>query len=158
MSHTDRDARWTKKHGKSFYDYKAHANVDARYKLVRKLKVSAANADDDVLDRANTAKRVLADRGYDSGANRALLEQHDLKDGIAQRTQPGKAPGTRLKARNRGINRTRARVEHVFAGLHQLGGKNVRVLSLARNTLAITLKWAAYKLKRLVWLVEHEPA
>lgn len=46
MAHTDRDAHWTKKHGKSFYGYKLHANVDARYKLVRKFKVSAANADD----------------------------------------------------------------------------------------------------------------
>ncbi|MGG1951131.1 IS5 family transposase [Ralstonia solanacearum] len=112
MAHTDQDARWTKKHGKSFYGYKLHANVDARYKLVRRLKISAANIDDgqtlaDVLDPSNTCSRVLADRGYDSGANRDLLEEHHLKDRIARRTQAGKAPGTRLKARNRAINRTR---------------------------------------------------
>ncbi|CCF97888.1 IS5/IS1182 family transposase [Ralstonia solanacearum K60] len=163
MAHTDQDARWTKKHGKSFYGYKLHANVDARYKLVRRLKISAANIDDgqtlaDVLDPSNTCSRVLADRGYDSGANRDLLEEHHLKDRIARRTQAGKAPGTRLKARNRAINRTRARVEHVFAGLHQLGGKTVRALTLARNTLAITLKCVAYNVKRLVWLAAHDPA
>ncbi|WP_425219160.1 transposase [Ralstonia solanacearum] len=162
-AHTDQDARWTKKHGKSFYGYKLHANVDARYKLVRRLKISAANIDDgqtlaDVLDPSNTCSRVLADRGYDSGANRDLLEEHHLKDGIARRTQAGKAPGTRLKARNRAINRTRARVEHVFAGLHQLGGKTVRALTLARNTLAITLKCVVYNVKRLVWLAAHDPA
>jgi hypothetical protein len=27
--HTDRDARWTIKHGKAFYGYKLHGNVDA---------------------------------------------------------------------------------------------------------------------------------
>ncbi|MES7744573.1 IS5 family transposase, partial [Cutibacterium acnes] len=39
LQHTDRDARWTKKHGKSFYGYKVHANADARYKLIRRVKV-----------------------------------------------------------------------------------------------------------------------
>lgn len=46
MRHTDGDARWTKKHGKSFYGYKVHANADARYKLIRRAKITAANVDD----------------------------------------------------------------------------------------------------------------
>ena len=29
----DKDARWTKKHGRSFYGYKNHVNADAKYKL-----------------------------------------------------------------------------------------------------------------------------
>ncbi|MDC6304954.1 transposase [Ralstonia solanacearum] len=56
------------------------------------------------------------------------------------------------------MSRTRARVEHVFAGLHQLGGKTVRALTLARNTSAITLKCVLYNLKRLVWLAAHDLA
>lgn len=112
VRHTDRDARWTKKHGKSYYGYKVHANSDARYKLIRKLKVTPANVDDgqtlaDVLDASNTGKR--------------------------------------------------ARGEHVFAGLEQLGGKCVRALTLARNELAILLKCSAYNVKRLVWLVGNDP-
>ncbi|CAJ0781256.1 IS5 family transposase [Ralstonia chuxiongensis] len=165
MAHTDQDARWTRKHGKSFYGYKLHANVDAPYKLVRKLKISAADVDDcqtlaNVLDPSNMRSRVLADLGYDSGANRDLLAAHDLHDGIARRTQAGKELGDRLKARNRAISGTRARVEHVFACLHQLGGKTVRALTLARNTLAIALKCVVYNVKRLVWLatrtIRHE--
>ncbi|WP_231669796.1 transposase [Ralstonia solanacearum] len=113
----------------------------------------------DVLDPSNTRSRVLADRGYDSGANRNVLEEHHPEGGIARRTQAGKEPGgARLKARNRAISRTRARVEHVFAGLHQLGGKTVRALTLARNTSAITLKCVLYNLKRLVWLAAHDLA
>ncbi len=46
----------------------------------------------------------------------------------------------------------------MFAGLEQLGGKVVRALTQAHNELAITLKRVAYNVKRLVWLVEHEPA
>ena len=162
LQHTDRDARWTKKHGKSFYGYKVHANADARYKLIRQAKVTPANADDgqtlkEVLDRANTGARLLADRGYDAQTNRELLQAHGLRDGIARRAKPGQERRVRLDARNKAINRVRARGEHVFAGLEQLGGKCVRAMTLARNELAILLKCAAYNAKRLVWLVRHDP-
>lgn len=162
LQHTDRDARWTKKHGKSYYGYKLHANTDRRFKLIRRVKVTAANVDDgqtlkDVLDEANTGSRVLADRGYDAQANRELLQTKKLKDGIARRAKPGQQARQRLDARNKTINRVRSRVEHVFAGLEQLGGKVVRGMTLARNELALLLKCAAYNAKRLAWLVSHEP-
>jgi transposase, IS5 family len=163
LRHTDRDARWTKKHGKSFYGYKLHANADARYKLIRRVKVTAANVDDgqtlkDVLDTANTRSRLLADRGYDAQANRELLQANQLSDGIARRAKPGQDRRQRLDARNKAIGRIRARGEHVFAGLEQLGGKCVRAMTLARNELALLLKCAAYNARRLVWLASHEPA
>lgn len=163
MAHTDGDARWTKKHGKSYYGYKLHANADARYKLIRTIKVTAANADDgqqlpDVLQATNTRDRLLADRGYDSQANRQVLAQHGLVDGIARRARPEQTAKTRLKQRNHTINRTRSRVEHVFAGLRQQGGKCVRAMTLARNALAITLQCAAYNARRLAWLVKSTGA
>jgi len=132
-----------------------HANSDARYKLIRRIKVTPANVDDgqtlkDVLDPSNTGKRVLADRGYDSQANRELLQQKQLRDGIGRRAKPGQDKRQRLDARNTAINRICARGEHVFAGLEQLGGKAVRAMTLARNELAITLKCVAYNVKRLV--------
>jgi IS5 family transposase len=163
LAHTDREARWTQKHGKSYYGYKLHGNVDARYKLIRTFKVAPANADDgqqlgDILQPANTRSRPLADRGYDSQANRHVLDEHGLADGIARRAKPGQTAKTRLKQRNRTINRTRARVEHVFASLHQQCGKCVRAMTLARNALAITLQCAAYNARRLVWLFRSEGA
>ena len=125
-------------------------------------KVTPANVDDgqtlkEVLDRANTGARLLADRGYDAQTNRQLLQAHGLRDGIARRAKPGQERRVRLDARNKAINRVRARGEHVFAGLEQLGGKCVRAMTLARNELAILLKCAAYNAKRLVWLVRHDP-
>jgi len=157
LRHSDRDARWTKKHGKSFYGYKLHGNVDARYKLIRRIAVTPANVDDGqtlarVLDPSNTGRQVLADRGYDSQANQELLQAEQLRDGIARRAKPGQEHRRRLDARNRTISRKRARGEHAWAGLQQLGGKVVRAMTLARNELAITLKCAAYNVKRLVWL------
>jgi transposase, IS5 family len=76
----DTDARWTKKHGKSYFGYKVSANADKRYKLVRKIKVSTASENDrlhieNVLDPDNTNRNVLADKGYVDGAREERLSK-----------------------------------------------------------------------------------
>jgi Transposase DDE domain len=38
----DKDARWTKKHGKSLFGYKTHVNVDRTHKLIRRYAVTDA--------------------------------------------------------------------------------------------------------------------
>jgi transposase, IS5 family len=64
----DLDARWTKKHGKSYFGYKLSANVDKRCKLIRKIKISTASEHDtlhfeDALGPANTSRDIYADKG-----------------------------------------------------------------------------------------------
>ena len=59
----DEDARWTKKHGKSFYGYKNHVDVDKAQKLIRKWDATDDSPHDsekldDVLDPTNTSKKV----------------------------------------------------------------------------------------------------
>ena len=39
-------ARWTKKHGKSFYGYKNDVNADAKHKLIRQYDVTDASVHD----------------------------------------------------------------------------------------------------------------
>lgn len=56
--------------------------------------------------------------------------------------------------RNKRIAPPRARVEHVFAGLAQLGGKVLRSIGLARATLHLNGKAAAYNLQRFSYLKE----
>jgi IS5 family transposase len=157
VRHKDIQARWTKKHSKSFFGYKLHANVDVRWKLIRRIKVTPANVDDGntlsmVTDPTNTAAQLYGDRGYDYEANRRLLAERGWRDAIARKARAGRELGSRAKARNTTINRKRSRVEHVFAQLHHLGRKTVRAVTLARNELAIALKCAVYNAKRLVWL------
>ena len=74
----DIEARWTKKHGKCYFGCKLSANTDNRYKLIRKLRGSAASEHDtnhfeDVLDDANTSRAVLADKGYVDGERETRL-------------------------------------------------------------------------------------
>src|SRR5262247_2699628 len=56
----DRDARWTKKHGRSFFGYKNHVNADAKHKLIRHYAVTDAAVHDSqeldgLLDEATPA-------------------------------------------------------------------------------------------------------
>src|SRR5271169_3450951 len=67
----DKDARWTKKHGRSFFGYKNHVNADARHKLIRDYTVSDASEHDsqkfdELLNRGNTSRDVYADSAYRS--------------------------------------------------------------------------------------------
>jgi transposase, IS5 family len=61
----DKDARWTKKHGQSYFGYKNHVGVDKAHKLVRRWAASDASPHDsqkldDILDASNTGKQIWA--------------------------------------------------------------------------------------------------
>jgi IS5 family transposase len=150
----DTQARWTKKHGKSYFGYKLSASADKRYKLLRKIKISTAAENDtchleDVLDRLNTCRDLYGDKGYVDGEREARLKSHGWRVHIQRKARQGKPLSDCQRRRNTRIARTRARVEHVFAGLEQLGGKGLRCIGLARATLLLNCKAATYNLRRL---------
>ncbi|MES2264726.1 MAG: IS5 family transposase [Pseudomonadota bacterium] len=155
----DLDAHWTKKHDKSYFGYKVSANADKRYKLVREIKVRTASEHDtlhfeDVLDPANTNRNILADKGYVDGEREARLSQQGWRMHIQRKGSKGKPISAAQQRRNHRIAKTRARIEHVFAGLAHMGGKALRCIGLARATLHLNWKIAAYNLQRLVYLKE----
>ena len=155
----DAEARWTKKHGKSYFGYKLSVSVDRRHKLIRCVKVSDASEADtlhlvDVLDRGNSSRDFWADRGYHDRPRERWLQLIGWRPSIQRKGQAGKPVGERDKARNKRIASPRARVEHVFASLAQMGGKAVRSIGLARAEFCLTLKSAVYNLKRMSSLLE----
>src|SRR5262245_10490280 len=69
----DRDARWTKRHGRSFFGYKNHVNADAKHKLIRRYEVTDAAVHDsqkldELLTKGNTSADVFGDSAYRSSA------------------------------------------------------------------------------------------
>ena len=159
----DVDAKWTKKHGKNHFGYKLHASVDKRYKVIRKVIITdAAVADttvfEDLLDTKNTSRDVYADRGYPSAQREADLKQAGWRAHIQRKGTARKAISATQKKRNRRIATPRARVEHVFGALAQMGGKLVRCMGIVRTTFALNLKAASYNLKRMVFLKEQSRA
>ena len=154
----DKDARWTKKHGKSFYGYKNHVNADARHKLVRQYDVTDASVHDSqkfdgLLNKTNTSADVYADSAYRSAETEAKLRVRGLRSRIHQRASRNHPLSKAQENANRKKSRIRARVEHVF-GAQQTspGGRIVRTIGIARAKAKIGLQNLAYNIRRLVTL------
>ena len=116
----DRDARWTKKHGRSFFGYKNHVNArDAKHKKIRHYAVTDAAVHDSqeldgLLDTGNTCNDVFADSAYRSTKIEGRLRASGLKSRIHRRaTRNHPLSNAQLKA-NRNRSKIRARIEHVF--------------------------------------------
>lgn len=153
----DTDASWTKKHGTSHFGYKLSASVDAKHKLIRKIETGTASEHDSqhfdaVLDAGNTGSKVYADRGYPSQAREAALKARGFTPMIQRKAQRNRALSERQKERNRRIATVRARVEHVFGSIAQMGGKLLRTIGHARADFAMTMMAVCYNLKRLTHL------
>ncbi|MCB1796944.1 MAG: transposase, partial [Candidatus Competibacteraceae bacterium] len=67
---------------------------------------------------------------------------------IQRKAQKGKPLSACQERRNTRIARVRARVEHVFATLAQMGKKRLRCIGLDRATFQLTGKVATYNLRR----------
>jgi len=154
----DKDARWTKKHGRTHFGYKNHISIDQRHKLVRRYAVSSASVHDsqkldDVLDPDNTASSVWADSAYRSNETEAKLVERGMTSHIHRRGSRGKPLTARQEAANKTRSSVRARVEHVFGNQHNsMGGKFVRTIGIVRAAVKIGMQNLAYNMRRLVVL------
>lgn len=154
----DKDARWTKKHGKSFFGYKNHVNVDAKHKLIRRYEVSDAAVHDSqkldgLLNKGTTSQEVFADSAYRSAKTEAKLKARGFKSRIHVRATRGHPLSKAKEEANRKKSRIRARVEHVFAAQQTSpGGRIVRTIGIIRAQTKIGLQNLVYNIRRLVTL------
>ncbi|GCY10551.1 IS5 family transposase [Escherichia coli] len=152
----DLDATWTKKHGKSHYGYKLSVNVDRKHKFIRKIVTDTASTHDSqhfeaIIDPANTCREVFADRGYPSEEREAWLKANGYRNQIQRKGHRNKPLSEAQQRRNHGIAKIRARVEHAFAAIAQMGGKLIRTMGQARANFAMTMMAACYNIKRLAY-------
>ena len=153
----DTDATWTKKHGKSYFGYKLSVNADRRYKLIRKIETDTARVHDGkhfeaVLDQTNTSSDVYADRGYPSQARESDLKASGYRPQIQRRGTSKRKLSECQQRRNHRIAKVRARVEHVFAAIAQMGGKLIRTIGQARADFGMTMMALCYNIKHLTCL------
>ena len=154
----DKDARWTKKGGQSFYGYKNHIGVDKLHKIIRKWVATDASPHDsqkldDILDASNTGSQVWADSAYRSAEIEAKLAAMGLKSRIHRRAARNRPLSQKQEAANTVRSKVRARVEHVFG--HQensMGRKIVRTIGMARARFKIGMMNLGYNIRRLVQL------
>ena len=160
----DRDARWTKKHGKSYFGYKNHVNADARFKLIRQYEVTDASvhdsqAFDGLLNKTNTSNDVYADSAYRSVEIEAKLKARGLKSRVHARAYRNRPLTDAQTKANTKKSRMRARIEHVFGAQENApGGRLVRTIGAVRAKAKIGLQNLAYNIRRLVTLTRMAPA
>jgi len=152
----DLDATWTKKHGKSHFGYKLSVNIDKTHKFIRKIVTDTASTHDSqhfeaVMDPENTSRDVYADRGYPSEEREAWLKANGYRNRIQRKGRKNKPLSEAQQKRNHRLAKVRARVEHPFAAIAQMGGKLIRTIGQARANFAMTMMAACYNLKRLVY-------
>jgi IS5 family transposase len=154
----DRDARWTKKHCRSFFGYKNHVNADAKHKLIRRYAVTDAAVHDSqeldgLLDKDNTCNDVFADSAYRSAEIEAKLRASGYKSRIHRRGRRNHPLSLAQERANHAKSRIRARIEHVFGAQQSApGGRIVRTIGIVRARAKIGLQNLAYNIRRLVTL------
>ena len=161
----DKDARWTRKHERSYFcnqavpvGYKNHIGVDRRHKFVRRYVVSDASVHDsqkfeDVLDTSNTASDVWADSAYRSQEIEEKLDRRGLKSRIHRRAYRNRKLSEAQKAANATRSKVRARVEHVFGDQkNALGAEIVRTIGIVRARCKIGMTNLVYTMRRFIIL------
>ena len=151
-----RDATWTKTPGKSPFGSQLSSNVDKKYNFIRTMETDTASTPhsqhcDQVFAASNPRREVYADRGYPSEAREAGLKDNSFRNQIQRTGKRNKPSSETPQQRNRRIAKTRARGEHVFAAIEQMGGKMIRTIGQTRAKFAMTMMAACYHLKRLVY-------
>ena len=154
----DKDARWTKKNGLSFFGYKNHVNADARHKLIREYGVTDASVHDsqvfdELLNKGNTSNEVYADSAYRSAEIERDLKARSFSSRVHKRGHRNNPLSEAETAANTRKSRVRARIEHVFGAQENApGGRLVRTIGMVRAKVKIGLQNLAYNIRRLVIL------
>lgn len=105
-----------------------------------------------VMDPVNTNQDVYADQGYPSEEREAWLKANGYRNRIQRKGHRNKPLSETQQKRNRRIAKTRARVEHEFAAIEQMGGKLIRTIGQKRANFAMTMMAACYNIKRLAYV------
>ena len=152
----DTEARWVKKGGKLQYGYKRHYLADATEGIVTAVHTTPANAHESqhleaCLEKAKLPDRtrILADKGYCSKANEAMLRSRGLRSGIQRKAQKNSPLSRSEKRYNHLVGETRYKIERVFGSIKcWFGGLEARYVGLAKTHGQHVLEAIAYNLYR----------
>src|SRR3954453_1469761 len=147
----DKDARWTKKHGKSFYGYKNHVNADAKRKLIRQYEVTDASVHDSqkfdgLLNQSKTAADVYAYTAARSNETVGTLNLRGFRSRMHRRASRNHPLSKAQENANRLKSRVRARIKHVFGAQQTApGGRIIRTIGIRGRKRKNGLQVTTYK-------------
>ena len=158
----DPDATWIKKGKKPYYGYKGHLSVDSKEGYILGGHVTPANtADTTEFEKLVSESRlpegsiILADKGYASEKNRAILTDNKLKDGIMEKAARNKPLTITQRIINRIISSVRYKVERTIGTLKRgYHFSRMRYKGIKKGNMEFLLNAMAFNLKKAVATVE----
>lgn len=156
----DAEANWTIKANKPHYGYKTHTSVDAREGFILGGHVTPASRSDmkeleQVLEESDLPEKtaVLADKGYASAENRAMVKEWGFLDCIMWKAVKGKPLDEMEQEANRAISALRAQVERCFGTLKKdYGFHRARYVGKEKVELEFFLNAFCFNIKKAVRL------
>lgn len=152
----DPDAKTTIRNGKPHHGYKAHATVDQKSGIVRRLELTSAEVHDSTMFvtlLTGDERSVFADKAYSKDGRKAVLREYGIFCGILDKARINQPLSPRQKRRNKRFSRIRSAVERVFGAFKShYGLHRVRYVGLMRNRAHLFLVGICYNLKKLVSL------
>jgi len=150
----DPDARWVKTDKNFKYGYKQVTAVDAEDGYIEYLHMTPANVHEvtqlePVVKGLKKAKTILADKGFASKANRALLKEKNIEDKIMKKAQKNTPLTAEEKQFNKQVSVLRYKVERAF-GIQKrvLRFERSRYVGLSRTQGQAFLKAICANLKK----------
>jgi len=158
----DPDATWIKKGKKPYYGYKGHLSVDSKEGYILGGHVTPANTADTTEfkklvneSRLPEGSIILADKGYASEKNRAILTDNKLKDGIMEKAARNKPLTITQRIINRIISSVRYKVERTIGTLKRgYHFSRMRYKGIKKGNMEFLLNAMAFNLKKAVATVE----
>lgn len=152
----DTEGSWVKKQGRLHYGYKRHYACDQQAGLVLGVSTTTASAHESkhmeqVVRQAHLpgGSPVLADKGYASAANEALLKDMGLKSRIQRKAYRNAPLSECSRAYNKLIGKDRYKIERVFGSISRwFGGLTARYVGLSKTHGQHVLEGIAYNLYR----------
>lgn len=156
----DVDARWTKKHGRSYFGYKNHAKVDRKSKLITNYTTSNASVHDsqklgDLIDSGDAHHDLFGDSAYSSDEIDKKLKRRKIRNRIHEKGYRSHPLTRGQEEKNRIKSKIRARIEHVFGFMENtMKAGFIRCVGMVRAAAAIGLINLTYNLCRSVQLIK----
>lgn len=155
----DRDARNTFKHGRHYFGYKGHINMDSNTKLIQKQSFTSANVHDITQFEpllTGKEKEVYADKAYRSRDLERKARLVKVKYGVMRKATRYRTLCIEEQQYNRQISKLRSRVEHVFGAMKKnYRYHQCRAKTKARNELTWTMNCIIYNMCRMNFLLKQ---
>lgn len=156
-SQIDTDAHSTSKRGKKYFGYKGHIGTDMGSKLIRKRKMTSAQAHDSKFTEdllSGDEQAVFGDSAYGKIADKQTARKKGIYYGMLDKGTRRKGLSASQRKRNKKKSKVRSAVEHPFGYIKEkLNYKRCVAKNLRRNSFIFDMNCILYNIFRADYLL-----